>query len=539
MRHTLASLFAPYDRECTLYGAVDREITDVLYDSRRINLAKRRSRETANDGGVLFFALPGIHSDGLLFIDEALKNGAVAFVCEGAYENVQHYLTARQSRVGCVLVKEGSIRKIMAEVSARFFDYPARELRLCGVTGTDGKSTSVEFIHQLLTSCDIRAGLWSTVHCFDGTEYSGNDFRQSTPEAPDMHRAMRRMRDKDCTHAVLEVTSHALSDKTMRVHGIEFDVAALTNVESEHLDFHGTVQQYVRDKSTLFMRIKPKGFGLIQCHERYAELCASQTRQASAKLASYCVCSTEQEMQYCDVPHAVIDDDILHARYALKNVKVTLNATYAVLFCDGVFVSELCVPCVGLYNAENALLALSVVHLFGIASLNEIALHTSKLRPPRGRMHTIYHKGITGIVDYAHTPGSFQKLLPMMRSVVKGQLIVVFGSAGERDVQKRAEQGSIADSYADIIVLADEDPRAEDPLSILHDIVAGMQRSVGASLMLIPDRKHAIHRACAMARQGDCVLCLGKGHEKNIEYVDHVIDWDEIAVLDHALKMEW
>ncbi len=531
--HTLASLFAPYSRECKLYGAVDKYLTDIFYDSRRVHTAKKSTHAVANELGPLFFALPGIHSDGILFIDDALKKGAIGFVCESTYEDIQHHIERETSHIGCVLVPQGSIRKIMAEVSARFFDYPACELTLCGITGTDGKSTCVEFIHQLLTTCNIRAGLWSTVYCFDGSSYVDNDFRQSTPEAPDLHRAMRRMRNKNCTHAVLEITSHALSDKTLRTHGIQFDVAALTNIKNEHLDFHNTVQQYAQDKSKLFAHIKPKGIGLIRLHERYAELCVSQAYKASAKIATYCVCSDDEEET-----QAIKDLATIHAGYVLKNVKTTLNATQADLFYNDVFVSQVCIPCIGLYNADNALLALSTVHILRLAPLNKLASYTSKLRPPQGRMHTMYHKGITGIVDYAHTPGSFQKILPMLRSIVNGKLIIVFGSAGERDVQKRAEQGAIANIYADIIVLSDEDPRGEDSLSILQDIAAGTTRSIGASLLLIPDRKQAIHRACAMAGKDDCVLCLGKGHEKTIVYADYSLDWDEISILAHALKTE-
>ncbi len=525
MGHTLASLFAPYEGACSLHGAVNIPLSDILYDSRRLSPAS-----TSEQGGVLFFALPGIHADGTLFIAQALENGARAFVCEAPLEAVTQHLAAD---VGCALVPRGSIRKIMAEVSARFFDYPAQDLTLCAVTGTDGKSTSVEFIHQLLTQCGIRAGLWSTVHCFDGTRYFGNDFRQSTPEAPDLHRAMRRMKNNQCTHAVLEVTSHALSNKTMRVHGIAFDCAALTNVESEHLDFHGTLKQYAYDKSTLFAQVKSSGTALMREDEPYAELFASRAREASARLASYCVREVEDKQA-----QRVLRDDAVQVRYALENVSMSVHEIRGDLLCDGAFASELRVPCTGLYNAENALLAVSAVHALGIAKLEALAAYAHKLTPPRGRMHTMQCKGVTGIVDYAHTPGSFQKLLPMLRSVVKKRLIVVFGSAGERDVKKRAVQGGIADKYADVLVLTDEDPRAEAPMDILREIAAGATRDVGETLLLIPDRKQAIHRACALAREGDCVLCLGKGHEKSIEYANATIDWDEIAVLEEALKAE-
>lgn len=557
MKPTLNILFPPDSRGgCELFGAANVPLSDIAYDSRRVT------------EGSFFFALPGLHTDGLRFVSSALAKGAKAVAVQGDVP-ADIRRAVEDAGAGLCVISGGeakeddavAIRALMAEASKRFYGNPAAELALFGVTGTDGKSTTVEFLHQLISAAGITCGFWSTVRFFDGANFHSNEFRQSTPESADLHKAMRAMREAGCTHAVLEVTSHALSPKTQRVYGIEFDAAVLTNIDSEHLEFHGTVEQYARDKSRLFSRIKNGGVGIVRSYEPYRALFESAAKescdaaagppkklgQKSVRIKTYGVHSGEASLSSKTSFTAEADYFLENARSDMQGISGTLRAQTQVQTQTGQQTAPFFLPCVGLYNAENALAAIAAACEMGVLSLAQAAAAAAHFSTPLGRMNVMERGGIQGIVDYAHTPGSFRIIFPMLKASTRGRLIAVFGSAGERDTHKRAEQGAIAAAYADIIILADEDPRGEDSISILRDIAsgaAGVSRPEGhpdgnsedRQLYLISDRREAIQKACLLAREGDCVVCLGKGHEKTISYKTGDIPWDEAAVLRECLE---
>ncbi len=419
-------------------------------------------------------------------------------------------------------------RVLMSPIACSFYDDPSSEMTIIGVTGTDGKSTTSYFIQQLLTLYGIRTGLLTTVQFDMGNGPEKNFLRQSTPEAPEIHRLLRSMRENGCTHAVVEATSHGLSPINNRLGDIKFDVGVLTNISHEHLDFHKTLERYIDDKANLFRAVpKDTGYSVINGDEEHRQ---AFIEAAGGKVYLYGV-ETERgsgargsSAAKPDLSAAEIEDTPAGQNFYVSgpelNEKVTL-------------------PQPGRFNIENTLAALLAVGNLPGHKINDFLPLVSQLQPIKGRMVPVNQgQEFQVIVDYAHTPGSFRKLFPALRRQVnRGQLIAVFGSAGERDLEKRSQLGEIASSYCDMIVLADEDPRGEVPRAILEDIAAGcasMQRD--ENLFLIEDRPTAIRRAFQLAGEGDLVVLLGKGHEGTIIYADGPIPWDEETAAREQLQ---
>lgn len=467
------------------------------------------SREVQKD--YAFFALEGIHTDGHNYIKQAIESGASVIV---------HSKDLDDYPMNCAFVRVENTRRSLSPFSAAFYGHPSREIQVVGVTGTDGKSTTVWLISQLLELLDNKVGFLSTVNFKAGDELQKNHFRQSTPEAPEIHRFLRDMVDQGLDYAVIEATSHGLSEKNSRLADVNFLGAVFTNVTQEHLEFHGTLEQYRQDKANLFRLVADSddemAFGVVNADDPNAEL----FMEALGEKACFCYSMKDQEQ---DISARSIHGDFTGS-------EVTL------VYPGGELQTRLNIP--GKVNVENLMAAiLTVMELEGLdpEDLEELI---PQLKGVKGRMVPIHGKQPFQVyVDYAHTPGSFEKLLPSLKEAIEGRLIAVFGSAGERDIEKRATQGSIADQWCEIIILADEDPRLEDPLKILEDIAAGTKdRSLGENLFLIPDRREAMGKALDIAQEGDLVISLGKGHEGSIIYADGPMDWDEMAVMEELLR---
>lgn len=467
----------------------------------------------------IFCALQGIHRDGHDFIPQALQQGATCILCSQNYTFTQSQL----KNIGVYQTHPQQIRRTMAEISEILYDFPGDQLKLIGVTGTDGKSTTVYFIHQILNHIGIKSGYLSTVDFFDGEKKSNNTLRQSTPESPQIQEILYKMHTNKCSVAILETTSHGLSEQTARTHGLEFDIGILTNIGSEHLEFHKTVKQYAYDKSRLFSKIKSQGLGIIRKEEPYFELFQNSLRTSGAQSCTYSIKKPTASYFAKDIQY---EQRHIEGTIIFKGDRIRLSEQ-----------SVLYLNCIGAYNVENILAALAAVHQLRIP-LQDIVMQIPKLKLPKGRMQIVRNDlPILPIIDYAHTPVSFDSILPLMKSMTKNRLIVVFGSAGERDKVKRTKQGSIADKYANIIVLADEDPRGEDPLSIIQEIGGGCTKHVlDKDLFYIPHRQEAIHKALSLALPGDIVLFLGKGHEQSIEYNTTSMEWDEATEVNKALE---
>jgi UDP-N-acetylmuramoyl-L-alanyl-D-glutamate--2,6-diaminopimelate ligase len=470
-------------------GPENPAIHGLHYDSRQVGR------------GDLFAALEGLHTDGHNYIAQAVRQGAAA---------VLHTRALGEYLPGVSYVRCGEARSVLSTVSHRYFDRPSERLPVIGVTGTNGKSSVVWFIQQFLGALGKQSGFLSTVWFQTGAEVVKNSLRQSTPEAPEVHGMLRTMLDNGKQYAVVEATSHGLSLRTRRLADVRFQAAVLTNISHEHLEFHGSLKQYSDDKANLFRALDsspaPNAFGVVNLKEPRHRLFRAATQRRTFTYSS--------SGPGADLYAAGIDPDLRGSSLTLtaagESVRVRLNHP-------------------GLYNVENLLAAvLTVTRLLDI-SLGELAPHIPGLRPVKGRMEPVESgQPFQVIVDYAHTPDSFEKLLPMVKRYTPGALLVVFGSAGERDTEKRAVQGSIAARHCDTVVLADEDPRGEDGAAILREIAAGIRgKQEGRDLFLVPDRTRAIRLAFEKAAPGDTVLLLGKGHEGSIIYADGPMPWDE------------
>jgi UDP-N-acetylmuramoyl-L-alanyl-D-glutamate--2,6-diaminopimelate ligase len=469
-------------------GTGNPEICGLSYDSRRTS------------AGDLYFALPGFHVDGHDSIDQAIDAGAVAVV---------HSKEPAAYRPELVYLRVKDPRTAMSPVAAAFYGEPSAELKVIGVTGTDGKSSTVSFIHQLLVKSGKKCGFLSTVQFNTGGISVKNHFRQSTPEATEIQKALREMADAECSHAVVESTSHGLAPSNNRLGNVSYNAAVLTNISHEHLDFHGTMEQYMDDKANLFrMTGRENGIAVINLDEKEHDFFTAASDGASILFYS---ASGADRADYRAVD---IEETPASIAFTLESPRgsapVRLNLS-------------------GRFNVDNILAATATVCELESISPAELVSLFPGLLAVKGRMVPVIEgQPFQVIVDYAHTPGSFERLFPAIRPLVGGRLFALFSSAGERDVEKRPVLGAIADRYCDVIFLADEDPRGENGMDLLRDVAAGCRgKTEGETLFLIEDRRTAMKAAFSMMRKGDCILLLGKGHEGSIIYANHTIPWDE------------
>lgn len=492
-------------------------VTGLQYDSRELT-----------EGGV-YFALPGLHADGHDFIASAIKNGATVIVH-------QKPLSAYNENVFYVRVKDS--RFAMSAVADAFYRSPSKRLTVVGVTGTEGKSTTVYLIFQLLRLLGKKAGFISTVQYSEDGAERWNTEHQTTPEAPLVHKRLARMLENGCEYAVLEASSHGLSPRTNRLGDISFNAGVMTNVTHEHLEFHGSWEQYRDDKANLFRALDAAGggghdaepFGVVNADDPGAAYFAACTRRKTYSHSVKGRAGTDLAVIALDSRPGGNVYDVRERNGGTLHIADRLP---------------------GAFNAGNVLASLLCVSRLLEKPLAELCPLTPELKPVRGRM-TAVCKGqpFEVLVDYAHTPSSFETVFPPLRERLDrqgGRIIALFGSAGERDTRKRALQGTVAARYSDAIFLCDEDPRGEAPAAILEEIAAGVFSlppgecfpgggfKRDANLFLIPDRPAAIRAAFRTAMAGDLVLLLGKGHENSIIYSKHTMKYDEISEAEKAL----
>jgi UDP-N-acetylmuramoyl-L-alanyl-D-glutamate--2,6-diaminopimelate ligase len=489
---SLAQLLQAVD-PIVVRGPTDLVVRGIAMDSRRV------------EPGFLFAAFPGLHTDGHRYITQALQKGAAAILhsrpCEWTSKSAA-FIEVRDSRLS------------FSALAAAYYGYPAESLVVFGVTGTDGKSTTVWFIRQLAELTGHRTGFFSSVDIDTGQGPEPNPHHTSTPEAPEVHHLLARMRDSGLECGVVEATSHGLSHRTGRLAHVRFDAAVFTNVAQEHLEFHGTLERYRDDKANLFRQLDgQRAVAVVNRDDPHWELFAAAA--ASHDVVTYGIQDCSPDL------------------YATRIVQEPTGCRFLVHDQHDEYPAALALP--GLYNAQNFLGAAAAVSGRLGVPMGEICDLSHSLSPPRGRHQRIdCGQPFDVFVDFAHTPQSFDSYLSLMRGLTGGRLIVVFGSAGERDVQKRPLQGRVASNLADLVVLTDEDPRGEDPMGIIEEIAAGC---IGpATVERIPDRRKALSMALGAAGPGDTVLCLGKGHENSIQYADGAFPWDEAAEVTEILR---
>lgn len=499
-------------------GATEALVEGLAYDSRAVG------------PGFLFFALPGLHDDGERWISAAIAAGAAAVV---------HRNPVETPLPGVAYLRVADPRAAMSPAADAFHASPSRKLAVIGVTGTEGKSTTVYLIWQLLNLAGRRAGFFSTVMSDTGSGELPNPEHQTTPEATAVQRMLASMRDAGMEFAVVEASSHGLSPRTSRLADVAFDAGVFMNVRHEHLEFHGSWEQYRDDKANLFRALD-------------ADVHRKAGAWGSREVPSFgVVCADDPSAPYFAAATARETFG-----FSSKGGKADLSAhsirsdeggnSFVLETPEGAFDARIDLP--GLFNVDNALAALQTVSKIAGIAMAELVPLLPRLRPVRGRMTAIKAgQPFELIVDYAHTPSSFEAIFPPLRERARARIISLFGSAGERDRVKRPLQGAIAARHSDIVILSDEDPRGEEPMALLEEIAAGCEGAAsgeGASgptmrrneeLFLIPDRRAAIRKAFALAREGDIVLLLGKGHENSIIYRDGTIAWDEFAEARKAL----
>lgn len=524
----------------------DAQISSLAFDSRDVK-----------EGG-LFFALPGTHTTGNVFIPAAIKNGAAAVVFQDDFDD------ELQKKIGGAevsFIKVPSARRAMAPVSAEYFDHPSSKLAVIGVTGTEGKSSTVFFIWQLLRLTGRKAGFISTVQFSLGGEAEANPQHTTTPEAPIIQNYLNEMVKNGCEYAVVETSSHGLSEKLNRTGNIEFDVGIFMNVTLEHLEFHKTFEQYRSDKANLFRKldqnshekiilgkkVKVPSFGIVNLEDPSAEYFIKATKQPvlgfttegkAGKSAAEGASAPVLPPLPAGIP-VLYAKNIASARYGLA---FDMSEPGAVdessrPLPHKVFHVKSHLP--GAFNTYNLMAAVETVSRLTGTPIEKVAEKVESLAPVKGRM-TVIDEGqpFELIVDYAHTPSSFETIFPPLKRRCSGRMICLFGSGGERDLKKRPLQGEIAAKFCDIVILADEDPRGEDPVELLKMIAAGAEKNgkvLGKDLLIIPDRPKAIREAFKMAGKGDIVLLLGKAHENSIIYSDGPHPYDEISEAKKAL----
>lgn len=490
--------------------------------------------------GFLYAALPGERVDGHSFIQEALDAGATAILCGTLPEML---------RPGVVYLKATNPRYALSEISDAFYCHPSRHIDVVGITGTDGKTSTVYFAYQLLHSLGANVGFLSTAAMELSGRVEANQVHQSTPEAPEVHRTLAEIAANGKKFALLESTSHGLSAKSCRLAHVAYRGAVLTNLTREHLEFHGSLNQYRHDKANLFRALGREGYALAPEFDEQVsdneELSAVQDPGHPVSLdqvrdSPFGVANRDDpsfDYVASQTMHPVLSYSPAGQEATLRagQLEPTASATrFVVATAAGSTPVTLPVP--GGFNVANVLAAMLTTAALTGCTIPEIARSATTLQPVRGRMSVVQSSPFTVVVDYAHTPGSFASTLPFFRHHTEGRLIVLFGSAGERDLGKRPIQGRIAGEHADIIVLSNEDPRGEDQMAILQEIASGItSQAVGESLHLIPDRREAIRRAIELARPGDTLLLLGKGHETSIIGPTGSEPWDEIAVANEEL----
>lgn len=461
--------------------------------------------------GDIFVALSGGSTDGHRYISSAVQNGAAAVVGTQPMDGLP---------VPYLQVADG--RLALAQLAAALNGFPARKLIMIGVTGTDGKTTTCNLIYQILKAAGIRAGLVSTINAVIGEQVLDTGFHVTTPEAPDVQQYLKQMVDSGLTHAVLETTSHGLDQQ--RVGACEFDLAAVTNITHEHLDYHGSYEGYRAAKARLFT-----GLAETQPKLRGVPHLAVLNRD-------------DQSYEYLSSVTTVPQ-----LSYSLKRQGADLWADDIRFDPDGLrftaHVREMSIPIfsrfVGEFNVSNILAALGIT-LVGLGIDPQAAqAGIAALESVPGRMERIdLGQNFTAVVDFAHTPNALKVALEAVRRMTSGRVLAVFGSAGLRDREKRRMMAEVSAQMADLTYLTAEDPRTEsldEILAEMADAASARGGVEGRTFWRIPDRGEAIRRAVQAARPGDLVIACGKGHEQSMCFGTTEYAWDDRTAMRAAL----
>lgn len=467
---------------CEICGDETVEIKDLKYDSRNV---KR---------GDLFFCISGFAEDGLKYAPEAVKKGAAAVV-----------VTEFQPELDVTQVVVKNDREAMALASCRFFDFPAKRMKMVGVTGTNGKTTTTYMLKAIAEQAGMKVGVIGTIRNMIGDEVIHTE--RTTPESVDLQRLLKKMAEEGCEIVAMEVSSHSLVLK--RVFGVEFDVGIFTNLTQDHLDFHQTWDNYIAAKSMLFEQSR---ISVINIDDDSA---ANMMAAARSEIIKYSVMQPVQ--------------------YAAKEIEITHESTRFDIDLNGHTLHvEIGIP--GYFTVYNAMGAIVAANALGIDSYC-IEQGLKAMPPVAGRFEPLdTHGGSFSIIlDYAHTPDSLKNAIATAKKFAPGRVVTIFGCGGNRDATKRAVMGKIAGEMSDFTIITSDNPRYEEPVAIIAQIEEGMRQTSGEYVCIV-NRRDAIEHAIRTAKKDDVILLAGKGHEDYQEIKGEKHDFDEKVVVEELLN---
>jgi UDP-N-acetylmuramoyl-L-alanyl-D-glutamate--2,6-diaminopimelate ligase len=487
--------------DCTVMGNAEIEVENIQFDSRRVC------------DGTLFVAQVGTKTDGHEYIGRAVEAGAVAVLCEREPHPLVRPANLLsdppspkgEGEVTFVVVSDSD--KALGQVADNYYGHPSRRLKLVGITGTNGKTTTVTLLHRLFRNMGHHVGLLSTiVNKIDEEEIPAH---HTTPDALELNRLLRQMVDAGCDYCFMEVSSHAVVQK--RIAGLTFAGAIFSNITHDHLDFHKTMANYIAAKKGFFDGMGADAWALTNIDDRNGRV---MVQNCKAKVYTYSL------QQMADFHCKVIEEGFEGMHLDINN-------------------RELWCRLVGRFNAYNLLAIYGAAVLCGVEE-EEAARQLSTLTPAPGRFQYVGGGGKTAIVDYAHTPDALQNVIATINDLrtPAQQLITVVGCGGDRDRTKRPEMAKIACEGSDKLVITSDNPRTEEPDSILDDMEAGLTAEQLSHTVRITDRHQAIAAACRMARQGDIILIAGKGHETYQEVNGVRSHFDDVEEAERELRVE-
>ncbi len=462
-------------------GTIEMEISDFQYDSRKV------------EKNSLFVCITGFQTDGHKYISKAVEQGAAALLCEHSVENVP-------SDVTVIVTKNNRIA--LALLSAQFYGHPSGEMHVIGVTGTNGKTSTTYLMKSILDRMGKKVGIVGTIENRIGDKVLKTE--RTTPESKELQALFRQMAEEAVTDVVMEVSSHSLD--LHRVDGIVYEIAIFTNLTQDHLDYHKTMENYRAAKGLLFARAKKSVINVDDAAGSY------MMDQSKGEILTFGV---EKK-----------------ADLTAENIEITAKGTAFDLIWRGErYPVKLHTP--GRFSVYNALGAAGACLLLGVP-MEEIAAGLTENQGISGRFQTVRSKkGCQAVIDYAHTPDGLENVLKTAKEFVKGKIIAVFGCGGDRDKTKRPIMGEIGGRLADYCILTSDNPRTEDPLTILGEVEAGVKRT-NCPYEKIVDRREAVQRAAELAAAGDVILIAGKGHETYQIFADRTIHFDDMEEIRKA-----
>jgi len=460
-------------------GKSDLRLNNLVFDSRKAGK------------GDLFVAVKGVHVDGHQYISEVIEKGVAAVICELMPETIVPNITY-------IRVKNSAVA--LAKAASAFYDHPSRKLKVIGITGTNGKTSTVFFLYHLFKSLGYKVGLLSTIENLIGDERIPST--HTTADAIQINENLHKMVGQACDYCFMEMSSHAIDQE--RIAGLKIHGAVFTNITHDHLDYHQTFDKYIKAKKKLFDQLQPGAFALVNADDRNSAVMLQNT---AARKMTYSLKSPS------DFKARIIEN-----RFEGLHLQIDHHELYCRL--------------VGSFNAYNLMAVYGVARIEGFGA-EEILPEISRLSPVEGRFQVIRSpRGIVAIVDYAHTPDALKNVLQTINAVRTGneQLITLIGAGGDRDKLKRPVLAKVACQLSNKVILTSDNPRSENPDEIIAEMDAGLDPALRQKSLKITDRREAIKTACMLANSGDIILVAGKGHEtyQEINGVKHHFDDREI-----------